>query len=38
MFQPLAGYRIHKYSTTHNDSIRASPLSEGSNGKSGTVC
>jgi len=38
MFQPLAGYRIHKYSSTHNDSIRASPLGEGSNGKSGTVC
>jgi len=38
MFQPLAGYRIHENSATHNDSIRPSPLGEGSNGKSGTVC
>ena len=38
MFQPLAGYRIHENSSSHNNSIRASPIGEGSNGKSGTFC
>jgi len=38
MFQPLAGYRIHENSSSHNNSTWTSPLGEGGNGKSDTVC